>query len=192
MGCVATGDPCTVPVTGRVWLQCGFDLGLVTLWPTQVAGQGLGPQVRPGATTAPPAPARPISANYINHRRENSNGGSKRRGHKSKERGPTSCQTIPSRPHHIRFLTTSASIISISPRPQNFTRPTQHQLTLAASFPADTASRCTQISPLRLYTHSAYTAPVTQSLPTAVTAAGTLCPGTETQPTVSAPDRDPP
>lgn len=137
-------------------------------------------------------PCRLTCANYINHRRENSNGACRRGGHKSKERGPTSCQTIPSRPHHIRFLTTSANIISISLHPQNFT----------PSNPTTASSRCLLSCRHCIVLHSNLTAQALYTFGTyragdsvfshRCTAAGTLCPRTETQPTVSAPDRDPP
>lgn len=158
------------PVTGRVWQQCGVGwLWLVCDCVADTSG-GLtrfgGPQpaqvlwslqVRPGVTTAPPAPTRLIAANYINHRRENSNPappacerGGQPWGRKSKEGGPTCCHTIPSRPHHIRFLTTSPNIIGISLHPQNL-NPLQPNSNLLPT----TASRCNQYSPPSQYTYIA-------------------------------------
>lgn len=48
-------------------------------------------------------------------------------GKKARRKGPTSCQTIPSRPHHNKVSYHISQHHQQQHHPQNFTHPTQHQ-----------------------------------------------------------------
>lgn len=129
----------------------------------------MGPQVWAGR---PGLPGRflPITSTAWAQSRKFEPGHEPWRARKARRKGPTSCQTIPSYPHHNKVSyhisqhhRHQASSTKLHSCPTQISR--SFCILLPPNHPPTTASRCNQSSPLRPSTISAPTAPVTQFSP---------------------------